>query len=286
MLQAATVMDHIERSEIYGKKMILDVRLIKAQNAEKATRIAMRSENTKTKLQDKLMDIADSQVPIPVVSISNPDYQKHLLGYNTLQVPTLSVEQTQVPALRQLFAQFPNAARLSEIRHLYTAVLPSAISRVKLFGTSNAADRKADIALLVENAANKYQPFIENSFTRLSDRFEFNVLSNVKDMEEQWARQAEELCDDWQAKHKASPFLGLMNRNGLKRHTKTSPAVNLSGDLIHVASHAVAAKFTIAVKPIRQEVREILQDINFLLKDMNKNIKSTLDPLFLSYGVY
>lgn len=275
MLQAATATDPTERARIYVEKFTHDVRVIRAQNAEKAARIALRSENTRIKLQEKLQDITEFQVPIPVISISNLEYQKHLLGYNTLHTPTLSVEQTKVPAVRRLFAQFPNEARISEIRHLYKAVLPSAINRVKLFGTRNAADRKADIEDCVRRASMRYQPLIERSFVRTMGNFEVDVLAFMRNMEETWIQRAEDLCDDWQDKHKSTPFLSLMNKNGLKRGNKKSGSVNLSGELIHALSESVGARFNVAVKPIRLEVREILQDINFLLKDMNKDIRST-----------
>lgn len=281
MLEMGTARDNMQRADLYGKKMILDVRLHKAENAEKAARIAMRSANTKAKLQDKLSDITQSQVPIPVISVSNTDYQKHLLGYNTVQAPTLSLEQTQIPTVRRLFAQFPNHARISEIEHLFKSVLPATIKRVELFGSSNASDRKADIIDIVERATRRYQPFIDKALKRMSDYFSQDILAHVKEAEQGWAERAEELCDLWQDKYKTSPFLGLMNGNGLRRQTKRSGgAVNLSGDLIRVAGGSIAARFAVAKTPLEKEVKGVCNDIDYLLKDMCELIKGELTFLY------
>jgi hypothetical protein len=278
MLQIGTVKDHMQRADLYGQKMLLDVRLHKAQNKERAARIAMRSMNTAAKLQEKLMDITESQVPIPVISVSNVDYAKHLLGFNTGQAPTLSVEETQIPTVRRLFAEFPNDARRSEIEHLYKDVLPSAIRRVELFCTTNSSDRKAEVVAHVERAMGRYQPFIEKAFHRMQEHFDHDILAYVRGEEERWADDAEELCDKWKVQFKTSPFLGLMNGNGLKRNTKKSPAVNLSGDLILLAGGSIAGRFSVAKTPLVDNIREILNDADYLLKDMRQSIEREYVP--------
>lgn len=278
MLQIGTVKDHMQRADLYGQKMQLDVRLHKAQNRERAARIAMRSMNTAAKLQEKLMDITESQVPIPVISVSNVDYAKHLLGYNTGQAPTLSVEETQIPAVRRLFAEFPNDARRSEIEHLFKDVLPSAIKRVELFCTTNSSDREADIVAIVERAKERYQPLIEVGIVRMAGHFDHDILAHVRSIEEDWAEAAKELCDEWKPKYKTSPFLGLMNGNGLKRNTKKSGAVNLSGDLIHLYGGSIAGRFGVAKKPLVDNIKGILKDTNYLLKDMRQSIEREYTP--------
>lgn len=239
----------------------------------------MRSKNTAAKLQEKLMDITESQVPIPVISVSNVDYAKHLLGYNAGQAPTLSVEETQIPAVRRLFAEFPNHARRSEIEHLFKDVLPSAIRRVELFCTTNNSDRKAEVVAHVERAKGRYQPFIERAFHRMQEHFDHDILAHVRSAEENWAQDADELCDQWKLKYKTSPFLGLMNGNGLKRNTKKSGAVNLSGELIHLAGCSIAGRFGVAKRPLVENIREILNDADYLLKDMRQSIEREYIPL-------
>jgi len=265
--------------EAFRQKLLLDVRLHKAQNAERAARIVMRSEHTRARLQEKLMDITGSPTPIPVISVSNLDYQKHLAGYNSMQAPTLSVEQTQIPEVRRLFAQFPNEARLSEIHHLFKAVLPSAIQRVELFSARNASDRKADVVALVERATKRYEPTIKNAFDRVLEHIDLDILTHVRTVEEAWVRNAKSLCEDWKLEYKSSPFLGLMNRNGLKRNTKKSGAINLSGKLVEIAGPSVSAIFSNTTsKTLRDEFHAARQDIISLIGDMKKDISSKSCP--------
>jgi hypothetical protein len=261
--------------EAFRQKLLLDVRLHKAQNAEKAAMIAMRSDQTKTRLQEKLMDITGSPVPVPVISVSDLDYQKHMVGYHTMQAPTLSVEQTQIPELRRIFAQFPNEARLCEVEHLYRALLPSAIQRVELFSSRNASDRKADVVAIVERAAKRYEPIIGNAFDRLLEHIDLDVLTHVKNIEGAWVKDAGRLCDDWKSDYKSSPFLGLMNRNGLKRNIKKSGAINLSSKLVEIAGPSVSAIFSTTMnRTLRDELMAVLENILSIISDLRKDIHS------------
>lgn len=277
MLQVANSFD----AELLRKKMHLDVRLHKEQNKERALRITMRSENTRIRLQEKLMDITDSQEPVPIISVSNTDYQKHLAGYTTNSAPTLSVAQTQIPEVRRQFAQFPNEARLSEVKHLFKTLVPSAISRVNIFSSGSASDRKADIVAYVQRATTRYAPVIEGALDRLLTHFDLDVLSHLNSVEDAWMRHAEDLCDDWRAAYKASPFLALINRNGLKRHTKKSPAINLSGELVNILGGSMSGVFSTTVKKrVTEELTAIRDDLNDLLLDMRKSIKSKVYRTF------
>lgn len=274
MLQMSNVFDPAERFELYGQKMNLDTRLIKAQNAERAARIAMRSANTKAKLGEKLMDVNDCQEEIPVISISNTDYQKHRAGFNTLQAPALSVEQTNIPALRQLFAQFPNTARISETQHLFKTLLPSVIKRIELLAASNADDRKADIEAHVERATKRYAPCIERILERMKEYLELDLLKKVRELEQNWSNDAEDLCGQWSDTFKASPMLTLMDRNGVRRGSRRSTPVNLSGDLIQLASSSISDAMKTAKKPTYNELRDVVRDMKGIVKDMVHAINS------------
>lgn len=201
-----------------------------------------------------------------------------------MQAPTLSVEQTQIPEVRRLFAQFPNEARLSEIHHLFKALLPSAIQRVELFSARNASDRKADVVAHVERATKRYEPIIGNAFDRVLEHIELDVLTHVRSIEDAWVNNAGKLCDDWKPEYKSSPFLALMNRNGLKRNNRKSGAINLSGKLVEIAGPSVSAIFSNTTnKTLRDEFFAVRQDIFSLIGDMRKDISSaSLISLLLS----
>jgi hypothetical protein len=96
-------------------------------------------------------------------------------------------------------------------------------------------------------------------------------------VEDAWVHAAGELCDDWKLEYKASPFLSLMNRNGLKRNNRKSGAINLSGKLVEIVGPSVSAIFSNTTnKVLRDEFAAIRQDILSLIVDMRKNISSEL----------
>lgn len=234
----------------------------------------MRSANTKAKLGEKLMDVNDCQEEIPVISISNTNNQKHRAGFNTLQAPALSVEQTNIPALRQLFAQFPNTARISETQHLFKTLLPSVIKRIELLAASNADDRKADIEAHVERATKRYAPCIERILERMKEYLELDLLKKVRELEQNWSNDAEDLCGQWSDTFKASPMLTSMDRNGVRRGSRRSTPVNLSGDLIQLASSSISDAMKTAKKPTYNELRDVVRDMKGIVKDMVHAINS------------
>ena len=69
-----------------------------------------------------------------------------------------------------------------------------------------------------------------------------------------------------------------MNGNGMKRTTKKSGAVNLSGELIHLAGGSIGGRFSVAKNPLIENIREILNDANYLLKDMRQSIEREYVP--------
>ena len=128
----------------------------------------------------------------------------------------------------------------------------------------------------------RYQPFIERAFHRMEEHFDHDISAHVRSAEQHWSEDADQLCDEWKLKFKTSPFRGLMNGNGMKRITKKSGAVNLSGELIHLAGGSIGGRFSVAKNPLIENIREILNDANYLLKDMRQSIEREYVPSWKS----
>lgn len=108
----------------------LEVRLKLAKNAEVAHRIRMRSESNKKVIADKLRGFYTAA---DIFSISNLEYAKHMSGYNAESTPVLTLEQTNIPALRSVISAFPNEARLNEIKHQQERNLVTLLHRIRLY---------------------------------------------------------------------------------------------------------------------------------------------------------
>jgi hypothetical protein len=77
-----------------------------AEDGEKCHCIQMRSERTKQILQGRLG--RPQTTPPRVLSIANAAYATHVAGFDPSKAPALSIEQTNIPALRRMVANFPN----------------------------------------------------------------------------------------------------------------------------------------------------------------------------------
>ncbi|KAI7646496.1 hypothetical protein KC322_g19394, partial [Hortaea werneckii] len=141
--------DEDEELRLLKEKRELDVRLKHAQNREKAHRIHMRSKSNRKALSEKLGDVLNSQAQVPVFSISNLEYARHLKGFHAKNAPVLSVEETMIPALRRTIFAFPNEARLNEAKFIHHQAIPRLLERLNLYTSRTAVDRKTDMETYV-----------------------------------------------------------------------------------------------------------------------------------------
>ena len=227
--------------QLSKEKRILEMRLRLAQNAEIAHRINMRSEYNKKILEEKLEDI--SPTPVDILSISNTEYATHVAGFKPKDTPVLTVEQTNIPALRRVIAAFPNEARLNEIKHQQEVMLPGLLSRIRLYTARKASDRKADMEVHVKSPLDRYISRIEGIFKELECAIEENVLGPIKANEASWSTAAGELCDEWREKLTTTVFRNLLNRNGRRKGSVKNKELNLSADLIHINSAELTRYF-------------------------------------------
>ncbi|KAI7588119.1 hypothetical protein KC343_g18977, partial [Hortaea werneckii] len=141
--------DEDEELRLLKEKRELDVRLKHAQNREKAHRIHMRSKSNQEALQQKLGDVLNSQAQVPIFSISNLEYARHLKGFHAKNAPVLSVEETMIPELRRTIFAFPNEARLNEAKFIHHQAIPRLLERLNLYTSRTAVDRKTDMETYV-----------------------------------------------------------------------------------------------------------------------------------------
>lgn len=117
---------------LYRQELQQNGQLKEKRDQETALRIAMRGENTRETIQRKLADVTNFVNPIPVFWLSNLPYRKHRAGYLPNDAPSLTVEETNGPAIRRTISEFPNASRMRQMEHIYNSQPPMLFSRVRL----------------------------------------------------------------------------------------------------------------------------------------------------------
>lgn len=275
--------DDDQAAQLNQQKRKLEVLVKTADNAEKAHRINMRSEQNKSKLQEKLQDVAAAGDTIPVFSISNKAYAQHLAGYNPKKTPVLTVEETNIPELRRLLFTFPNEARLNEARFHQEGVIPTLIDRLRLYTSRTPFERKGELEKHVNAPYDKFAGLIDDSFDQLRTDLQNLIANGLKNEESTWSAKAAAKCLEWEDKFKTGPFMTLMTRLGHRRESKNNPkAVNLSGDLAKLNATQIDQFRARAVKHEITLTNGLKAEILELFRDMIKEMQGTLFKLSMS----
>lgn len=234
----------------------------------------MRSENNRKAIEEKLQDVGHSNAPVPVLSISNKDYRTSLRGYFPKNAPVLTVEETNIPALRRHFYAFPNEARLNEARHTQNQQLPSLLNRIRLYTSRRAVDRKADIEIHVQRPLGLYEGRIIAALGRFWEELEAQVLEPLRREEADFVRLAHGKCEKWEGNFRNPAFLQLLNRDGVRRaRGPKSQEVNLNAELIKTKAPIVCTYFNKVISSGTEFEKDLKDEIIDLYQDMRRKME-------------
>lgn len=268
------------------QKRKLDVRLHAAKCTETAHRIKIRSEDSKSEIQDKLREVSISVSAVPIYPISNTAYADHILGYLPKNAPVLSVEETNIPDLRRHISTFTNEARLNEAGHEQNITIPRLITRWRLFTSRTPIERKADMQIHVMAPLKRYASIVRAVFSQFATRLWDVVITPAQNEEKGWLVQVEALCTAWEDEFKAPTLLSLMKKYGHRRGNKRNRAVNMSGDLVQLNSSKMNKLFGSAVHNQLSFEATMTEDILGLFGDMERSLYEDANSSFIDIGPF
>ncbi|KAI7195678.1 hypothetical protein KC363_g1356 [Hortaea werneckii] len=278
--------DEDEEHRLLKEKRELDVRLKHAQNREKAHRIHMRSESNRQALQQKLEDVLKPQVQVPVFSISNLEYARHLKGFHAKNAPILSVEETMIPKLRRTIFAFPNEARLNEAKFIHHQAIPRLLERLNLYSSRTAVDRKTDMESYVKAPLGKYAAIVDSVFASLSQQVQQSVLTPLIYEEQQWTERAMQRCNTWEIENDTSKFMALMKRDGKRQKSAKNPGVNLNAELSNIKAEFITASFIMLQHYQRQMSSDLNEEMTRLCETIMSDMSADKNAPFVALAAF
>ena len=277
--------DEDEELRLLKEKRELDVRLKHAQNREKAHRIRMRSDSNREALQEKLRDVLKSQVP--VFSISNLEYARHLKGFHAKNAPVLSVEETMIPALRRTIFAFPNEARLNEAKFIQNRAIPRLLERLNLYTSRTALDRKTDMESYVKAPLDKYAVIVDSVFATLGQKVQQFVLTPLVYAEQQWTQVAIQLCNKWEIENDTNKFMALMKRDGKRQKSSKNPGVNFNAELSQIRAESINGNFLMLQHYQKQMSSDLNEEMTRLCETIMSDMsgKSRVSPAEFVFNI-
>lgn len=164
-------------------------------------RLKMRNRKVVTNLQDIYKRLTQDPKPLAVFAVGNKVYQQYQAGFTEDCKPLLSVEQTNVPALREQLYKMPIDGRFNDTMHLAEVQLPNLVNFFELYCLELHMARKADVEAIILEPKSRLRGVVHEVFDALKQTVCETILSPMRNQEEAWTQEARKLCREWAKKY-------------------------------------------------------------------------------------
>ena len=111
--------------------------------------VEARSQQVSSALSMKFSRLAQEQVPLRVICVSNTEYAKHLLGPVEDELP-FTLQTTGIPDLRLYTSVLPSRRRSEIVSYHWRVKLPELVARVDIWCKQSAMPRQRELREIVE----------------------------------------------------------------------------------------------------------------------------------------
>lgn len=139
----------LERAEIYDKEEELDQQLRDLTASGDSYKIMIRNKRVIKVLRRSYSYLTGDQRPLPIFCVSNRVYEQHQIGYERDDRPLLSLEDTQIPALRCHLRMATAEGRFNDALFHYEKQLPSLLTSFELWCCKTHMKRKRELEEMV-----------------------------------------------------------------------------------------------------------------------------------------
>lgn len=125
------------------------------EKQRKGIRIALRSKQVGRTIGLNYRADTGDDAGAPVFCVSNRMYMRHLRGYDTdneQSVPTMTLEETQIPALISHIFALPSKGRTADLDHFARGTLKTLLSVIQMSCSTSTLARVRHLTRTVQNA--------------------------------------------------------------------------------------------------------------------------------------
>jgi hypothetical protein len=122
-----------ERFEIFEKEEELHHQLHDAESAHESSKIMIRNKKTVKSLRRTYRYLTGDQRALPIFCVSNKAYEQYSIGFDKPDRPVLTLEDTEIPKLRQQLRLATGEGRFNDAVFHYESQLPSLLTSVELW---------------------------------------------------------------------------------------------------------------------------------------------------------
>ncbi|KAI7283939.1 hypothetical protein KC345_g2620 [Hortaea werneckii] len=252
-----------DRYDIDEEMEAVSKELHKTQSNYESLRMGMRNRSVLKKIRQQFTELTGEQ-RLPAFVVGNEDCKRHQAGYQADEAPTMTPEETGIPALRSCIYALPASAKLADVLHIAESQLPNLINSFELFCQKTHMDRKSEIEAMVLKPKDEMGSIMKQVLEEMKKKLDSTILCEMKELEPTWTLESCKFCVMATKTH-ARDALGLMKKHGLRKGTKKT-----GGDVDWNAS---------LMKINQEELNEAFRDFSSALKLISRDRQSNLMAL-------
>ncbi|KAF2137631.1 uncharacterized protein K452DRAFT_340070 [Aplosporella prunicola CBS 121167] len=161
--------------------------------------IAVRSKKTANALKRNYKEAVEDKKPLQVFCVSNKLYDLHRQGFHKRDIPILSVEATEIPALRSHILGLPSKKRLDQLKELAQDSLPNFLLRVKLSCCKTSLQTKAALIKLVTAPLEDFGAKIRQICAEYKAKVLTPVIAQLDSDHPEWMNHTRRKLEEWEA---------------------------------------------------------------------------------------
>ncbi|KAJ4983924.1 hypothetical protein SVAN01_10610 [Stagonosporopsis vannaccii] len=207
--------DQVEKYKLMAKRERVEREKAALVRRRLGVRIAARNRHVKQGIIDQYRQDTKDLIPLAVFCVSNPIYMQHL-GGNFLKKnpPDLTLEETEIPALRTHIFSKPSLGRFATLEHYCQSQISAFFNTITMSCSVSKIKRKKDLERTFQKMRAKIPDIIQEYATGFSE----HDFERVYGEELVLINRAKRKCDEWA---KAS-YTAVLKHDG-NWGTKTVP---------------------------------------------------------------
>ena len=115
-------------------------------------RILARNETVMQGLKENYKSLTKDKVELPVFCVSNSVYMDHVRGYDFSQPPPLSLQDTDIPRLREYLYALPSKGKFATLQHYCSGLLMGVLNTMELSCSVSKLKRQDNLDQIVHQA--------------------------------------------------------------------------------------------------------------------------------------
>lgn len=281
-----------ETKSLKERKRLLKVQFAHAQAKLSQKQILVRNEKVELEIMKACRRFSKpgDSVSVPILFVSNTNYQQHLQGYKLDKPPRLEVAHCGIPSLRQRLFAFPANDKMATLELHCSESLPCALNALETRCCKSFVERKEEVNVMLMKPRNICATAIRKVLEDLEKAFDQILLSYIKDHEDQWLRRACEIGKKWEKNFKSNTFRAICRRNGVwqrKGRSAEPLQINWNQELLDIFEPLLGDQFSLFDGEVARTETTLASTLEGLIRDLTSDLRQNpvlvglqLEPFF------